>query len=482
MVPEVRVRRIGETAPDPGGSYVLYWMIHNRRLRSSFALQRAAELCRELDRPLVILEALRAGYPHASDRLHRFVIEGMAEHASALAEGPVTYHPYVEPHPGAGKGLLAALAEHACAVVTDDAPVFFLPRMVAAAARQVKVRMEAVDACGILPLRGTERVFATAASFRVHLRRTLAGGLRDVPVGDPLRRLPGPAALPRGIASRWPRATKRLLQDPAALADLPIDHRVPPAPIHGGSGPARAALRRFVRERLPHYESDRSDPALDATSRLSPYLHFGMIDAHEIVGELLAHEGRERLQARPGGRRRDLFGLSDAAEAYLDELLTWREMAYNAAALRSGERLTFAALPDWARRTLDSHRGDPRPLQEPPRAIEEGATADPVFNAAQRQLRAEGWFHNVARMVWGKRMLDFTSSPEEAIATMERLMSRWSIDGRDPVSTAGFGWVLGRYDRPWGPERPVFGTVRYMTTTSAEKRRFFRAYVERWTR
>ena len=147
-VPELRVRAANDRPVRPGGDHVLYWMISSRRARYSFGLQRAVERARELGRPLVVLEALRAGYPWASARLHRFAIDGMADNARRFAAAGVLYHPYVEPAPGHGRGLLRALAARAALVVTDDYPAFFLPRMVAAAARQLDVLLEQVDSNG----------------------------------------------------------------------------------------------------------------------------------------------------------------------------------------------------------------------------------------------------------------------------------------------------------------------------------------------
>ena len=152
-MPPVRIRAVNEAPVHPDRAYVLYWMVAARRVRSNFALQRAVELAQELDRPLVVFEPLRIGYPWASDRLHAFVLQGMADNARDFARTPVRYVPYVEPVAGAGSGLLEALAADAAVVVTDDAPVFFLPRMIAAAARRLDVRMEAVDGNGVHPLR-----------------------------------------------------------------------------------------------------------------------------------------------------------------------------------------------------------------------------------------------------------------------------------------------------------------------------------------
>lgn len=170
-VPDVRVRDRNGAPVRSDGKYVLYWMIAARRARWNFALDRAIELARELDRPLIVLEALRAGYRWASDRLHRFVLDGMADNARAFGGTGVLYHPYVETEPGAGEGLLEALAADACAVVTDDYPAFFLPRMVAAAAERLPVRLEVVDSNGLLPMRATDTVFSRAFDFRRFLQR-----------------------------------------------------------------------------------------------------------------------------------------------------------------------------------------------------------------------------------------------------------------------------------------------------------------------
>ncbi|HVY47411.1 MAG TPA: deoxyribodipyrimidine photolyase, partial [Minicystis sp.] len=105
-VPAIRVRGANDRAIDPRGDYVLYWMTAFRRTRHNFALDRAVERARELGKPLVVLEALRLDYPWASARLHRFVIDGMADQAARFARAGVAYHPYVEPSRGAGKGLL----------------------------------------------------------------------------------------------------------------------------------------------------------------------------------------------------------------------------------------------------------------------------------------------------------------------------------------------------------------------------------------
>jgi deoxyribodipyrimidine photo-lyase len=213
-VPAVRVRLISARAARPDRSYVLYWMTAARRLTSNFALQHAVEQAREWGKPLLILEALRCDYPWASDRLHRFVTDGMADHAGALAASPVAYFPYVEPARHAGRGLLERLSREACLVVTDDFPCGFLPRMMESAGRRIDARLEAVDANGVLPMHATDKVFLTAHSFRSYLQGTLRKHLAQWPAPisfDGLPRLPGLAA---DITARWPATRADTLKSP----------------------------------------------------------------------------------------------------------------------------------------------------------------------------------------------------------------------------------------------------------------------------
>jgi deoxyribodipyrimidine photo-lyase len=469
------------------GEHVLYWMIAFRRLGWNFALERAAGRARELGRPLVILEPLRCGYRWASDRFHRFVLDGMAEHARRLAGTDVLYHPYVELEPGAGKGLLEALAERACVVVTDDSPAFFYPRMLRAAAALLPVRLEAVDSNGLLPLRAVDRTFATAYDFRRALQKLLPHHLGAMPAEDPLA-TPLPkrrASLPQKILRRWPAASAALLRGEAGtLAALPIDHSVAPVPgVTGGESAAVEVLDRFLDERLAAYGEGRNSPDEDVTSALSPYLHFGHIATHRVLAALAARErwSPERLAARSSGAREGWWGMSAAAEKFLDELVTWRELGYNRTALQGEESERYESLPEWARATLEKHAADPRPHLYDLAGFAAAATHDELWNAAQSQLARAGRIHNYLRMLWGKKILHWSASPREALAVMLELNNKYALDGRDPNSASGIFWCLGRYDRPWPPERPVFGTVRFMTTESTRRKLKVDAYLARWS-
>jgi deoxyribodipyrimidine photo-lyase len=482
-VPPARIRSANDGPVRSERAYVLYWMVAARRTRANFALDRAVELAVELARPLIVFEPLRLGYPWASDRLHAFVLQGMADNARAFARTSVRYFPYVEARPGEGRGLLEALATNAATVVTDDVPVSFLPRMIAAAARRLDVRVEAVDGNGVQPLRAADRVFPTAFSYRAHLQKALRHHLDHVPRTNPLAgvRLP-PAPRLDAVLARWREAPPALLTGAAgALADLPIDHDVPPVAARGGAEAGRARLEAFVGRDLATYADDRHDPDDPRTSGLSPYLHFGHLSAHEVFDAVMTHEGwtRRKLAVSGGGKREGWWGVTRGAEAFLDQLVTWRELGFHTAA-RLADHDRYDALPAWARATLAAHVRDPRPHQYDREAFERAATHDPLWNAAQTELVRDGRIHTYLRMLWGKKILEWSRTPQDALVTMIHLNDKYALDGRDPNSISGIFWCLGRYDRPWGPEREIFGTVRYMSSENTARKLRVKGYLARY--
>jgi deoxyribodipyrimidine photo-lyase len=476
-----RIRDANRTPLRPGGDYVLYWMTAARRPGWNFALQRAAEHARSLGRPLVVFEALRCDYRWASDRLHRFVLQGMAANAAAFTRRRVLYYPFVERDRGAGRGLLEALARRACVVVTDEFPCFFLPRMLEAAAARLTVRLEAVDSNGLMPAGEVQRAYPTAYAFRRFLQGSLRPWLESFPEADPLRRLPLPVleALPDGIERRWPPASSGLLAaGPATLAESPIDHRVAPAPIEGGFAAAERAMARFVDDRLDRYAELRNQPEAAVTSRLAPYLHFGHLSPHQIFDAIRRREGwaLSDLSSSRRGAREGWWGLKPSIEGFLDQLVTWRELGY-ATCRHDPHYDRLDGLPDWARRTLLEHAWDPRPHRYDFETLEGAETHDPLWNAAQRQLVREGTIHNYVRMLWGKKILEWSRDPEAALETLIELNNKYALDGRNPNSYSGISWVLGRYDRPWYPERPIFGTVRYMSSENTVRKVRVRNYL-----
>ena len=486
-VPSTRVSRMNDAPVHDDRPYVLYWMTAFRRRHYNFALQRAVEHAVALGKPLVILEALRVGYQWASDRLHQFVLDGMKDNQDSFAESPVRYYAYVEPKAGEGKGLLETMAKSAAVVVADDYPCFFLPRMLAAAADELDVRLEAVDSNGLYPIRSAPKEFTRAYLFRKHLQGALPDALADMPVEDPLSgvRLPNAQLPPRGILDRWPEATATVLQGDT-LASLPIDHTVAPAADRGGSVAARERLEAFLADDLATYGDGRNHPDDDRSSRLSAWLHFGHLSSHEVLARIasthdwtpakMRHAGPNA--PRPDGQK-GTYNLNDGCEAFLDEIVTWRELGFVTCALRD-DFDELDSLPPWARATLQKHEKDRREHLYDLGEFERAKTHDEIWNAAQRQLVQEGRIHNYLRMLWGKKILEWTKTPADALAVMIELNNKYALDGRDPNSYSGIFWVLGRYDRAWGPERPVYGTIRYMSSDSTRRKIRLKRYLERF--
>ncbi|MEM9074035.1 MAG: deoxyribodipyrimidine photolyase [Myxococcota bacterium] len=480
MVHPVRIRTLTE-AQVRKGRYVLYWMTAFRRPHYNFALDRALEHADREGRPLLVFEALRVGYRWASDRMHAFVLDGMHDNRAAFESAGVAYYPYVEKNAGEGSGLLEALAKDACVVVTDDFPCFFLPRMLEAAADKLQaddVLLEAVDGNGLYPIYDTDRIFTRAHSFRRHLQKRLPAFLAEKPSASPFRKERPKASVAAAIRKRWPPARKALLSPGRDLSSFPIDHDVSVASERGGFDAGRARLDAFLKKRFSRYADDRNHPDDDASSGLSPYLHFGFVSAHEIFARIVRKErwSIAKLPPKASGSREGWWRMSPAAESFLDELITWREVGFNQCA-HDPAYDQWSSLPAWARQTLSEHKGDKRPHLYTLMQFEGAQTHDEIWNAAQRQLVQTGRMHNYLRMLWGKKILEWSKTPEDALATMIELNNKYALDGRNPNSYSGIFWVLGRYDRAWGPERPIFGKIRFMSSDSTRRKLHLKNYL-----
>ena len=483
-VPLNRISLLNDESVNSDGSFVLYWMIAFRRPTWNFSLQRAIELAQQLRKPLVVLEALRCDYRWASDRIHQFIIDGMIANEQAFAEQPVTYYPYVEPSRGAGRGLLTELGKHAAAIVTDDFPCFFLPRMTRAVAKRAPILMEAVDSNGIYPMRDTDRVFSRAHYFRRHLQKTILPFLDEFPDRNPLRRkqLPALKALPKSVRTTWPCTNLSEWKTGDRLATLPIDHDVSVSDVlPGGIVNAERRLLTFLKAKLDDY-GERNQPERDVATGLSPYLHFGHISAHEIFDRIVRRESwtAEQVRPKPNGSAEGWWNMSPPAESFLDELITWREVGYNMCCL-TDDFDQYESLPEWAQTTLREHESDKREHLYSLAEFESARTHDQLWNAAQNQLVTEGKMHNYLRMLWGKKILEWTKHPREALEFMIELNNKYALDGRNPNSYSGIFWVLGRYDRAWGPERPVYGKIRYMSSDNTARKVRVKNYVAKYT-
>ncbi|MFM8215670.1 MAG: deoxyribodipyrimidine photolyase, partial [Pirellula sp.] len=274
--PSVRVRSATAHDARPDGQYVLYWMTAYRRLESNFALQRATELAVAWNKPLVVLEGLRIGYRWASDRFHRFMIDGMIDNQQAAESLPLTYLAYVEPKKGDGNGLVETLAKEACLIVTDDFPCFFHPKLYKRIVGQWPCAVELVDSNGILPIHAADRTFTVAHSYRRHMQKEIARETPSFPHKDPFRNveLPKLKKLPEAITKRWRFQSRKELQS-YDLSKLDIDHGVGVAQAKGGRVEGLRLLAEFAKRKLGDYDQARNEPDQHGSSSLSAHLHFG---------------------------------------------------------------------------------------------------------------------------------------------------------------------------------------------------------------
>ncbi len=453
-----RVRALSNVAePRRSAGFVLYWMQMYRRPDDNAALAYAIEQANDLGLPCVVYEALRPDYPFASDRFHTFVLESACDVAAGLASRGLRHAFFLPRTAEEARGVLAKLAARAALVVTDDFPSFVVPEQSAALAGRVTCPMFAVDDCAVVPLALFPKEEVAARTLRPKMKRLL-DAWRE-PLAEPAPRVAPPSKLDLPFE---PVVLERS-HVPGLVATCAIDHSVPPvAELPGGALAADARARRFVATKLAAYAVDRNDPSRDGTSGLSAYLHFGMLSARKLLS--LAHEAHD---VSPEG-----------VSAFIEQLLVRRGLAYTFARNNPRHR-EFAAIPTWARKTLADHASDPRPADVTLEDLTLARSPDPLWNAAQLELRARGVIHGYARMLWGKLPIAWMKEPEAVHAALVHLNDRFALDGRDPDSYANIAWCFGLHDRPY-PSRPIFGTVRSMTSASARRKLDFEDYIETW--
>lgn len=483
----LRLLPLNQQPPAEQGRYVIYWMQQQRRLQWNFALQHACYRASQHRCPLLIVETLDCSYAWASDRHHAFALAGMCDHVQDCKGLKAGYVPFVEKKPGEMAQLMRLLIGEAYEVITDDVPCFFVGKHNAMAA-DWPLRATAVDSNGILPMRLLEKACPTAAVFRRHLHKHAAPALSVFPAAQPLRQRRLPAwqdsllpKLPTELHASHDFLTRFTKQPLEALATLPIDHSVPMVSGRGGRHAGLRECERFMNEKLHRYGAERSDPVADSASGLSPYLHWGQLSAHEVLQQAWEQEAPWDIGRLPekGGARLGFWPLSESAQRYIDELLTWRELGYHTATLRPDAYASYQGLPDWARQSLAAHADDPRPERYTLAQFENAETHDAVWNAAMRQLLRDGIIHNYLRMLWGKKILEWSPTPEIAFEWALILNNKWSLDGNNPNSFSGVSWCFGRYDRAWF-ERDIFGKIRYMSSDSTRRKFPLAAYLERY--
>jgi deoxyribodipyrimidine photo-lyase len=444
--PRVIIRRGG--APNSAGAVVVYWMQRAQRATDNPALETAIAAANAIGKAPVVYFGLVAGVAGANLRHYQFLAEGLRDVAEDLAERGIAFVVRKSPD----QDFMRFCDEvRPALVIGDENPLRAAERSKQRVVGQLRVPFWTVDADVIVPSRLLQKEHYAARTIRPRINAQLPEFLR------PIRR-----HVPRHT---WtpPWQLQTLRPDLSLLDGFPVDRSVRPvATCRGGSHAARSVLRCFVAERLAGYAEHRNHPERDATSQLSPYLHFGHVGPHTVALAV-------RDAAAP---------VHDRA-AFLEELIVRRELAVNFVRYNPAYDHLSSAEP-WAVRTLAAHRADPRPHRYTPRQLEQAETHDDLWNAAQRQMVRRGWMHGYLRMYWAKKILEWSESPEAAYEIAVTLNDRYELDGRDPNGYAGVAWAIaGKHDRAWGPERPIYGTIRYMSYASTSRKFDSASYIER---
>ena len=498
MIPisDSRIRTLNDYSENNEGEYVLYWMISTRRPNFNAGLQRAVEIAKEFDKPLLVFEAISTQHKFANNRIMTFMVQGMNDNMKYFDSQQIRFIPWVETPLQPSNGILKRLSMRAVAVVTDDFPTYY-PRMIVERIKHViKVRFEAIDSNGLIPMSWATKAYPTAHSFRRHVHSRFVEAWGNLPNSNPIPKEHNfwmkdelfQSVLKTSKIKLTPlewiwRVCQGGTIGEIALETLDIDHEVSAVgQIKGGHAKASENLQDFIVNRMTRYHLDRNSVDNPAVSGFSSWIHFGHISTIEIVQTILESVGWSPTMVDDNlrGRRSGWWGLSEPVEAFLDQIITWRELGFNFAFHRA-DYSSFTSIPDWAKKSLFEHRDDPREKYTF-KELENAETHDELWNAAQRQLTRVGIIHNYLRMLWGKRILEWAPSPEIAADWMIQINDRWALDGRDPNSYTGIFWVLGRHDRAWGPERPIFGKIRYMSSKNTARKLNVRTYLERWAK
>lgn len=452
-----RVVQLNDKPIDTNARYVLYWMQMFKRTTHNHALIWAIRKANELKLPLVVYEGLKYYYPWANDRLHTFILEGVEEKRIEFERLGIRYIFYLEKNENSPKNIVAKLAADAAVIITDDFPCFIIPGHNRRIAEKTGVAVHAVDSNGVIPLSKFDKEEYAAYTIRPKINKLLPKYL--VAMDEEAVEIDS-----RNIDLDADFETIFSSDDIAQMVgECDIDHFVKPSAIYkGGTKNGRARLNKFVSEILPDYEHSRNKPDRDGASRLSAYLHFGCLSPLEVA---LAANGSDAPQG--------------SKDAFLEELIVRRELSYNLT--RHNEKYdSTSALPSWVHKTMREHAADERQFTYTLDELENGETHDELWNACQREMVETGAMHNYVRMLWGKNVIAWSPTYEIAFETLVHLNNKYCLDGRNPNSYAGILWCFGKHDRPW-MERPVFGTIRYMTSGSTGKKFDSKRYIA-WTK
>ncbi len=444
-----RITELNDSPIDPQGQCVVYWMQKSQRVSSNHALTFAIDIANDIGKPVCVYFGLAQSYPMGSERFFRFMVDGLIETAAELESIGIGFCLRIE---NPAEGVVAFAAEvQACVVITDEDYLRTGYEWRAHASAQLRVRMIQVDSDTVVPVRNQLKEEWGAYTIRPKIRKALPTYLCDTPATQPKH--------------KWYGHVCDCIDMDSIMGMLPIldySQNVPPVSgVAGGIYQARSRLDSFISSSLPRYKDGSGDIGEDLTSGLSPYLHFGQISPVEIALHVSESDA-------PG----------ESVDGFLEQLIVRRELAINFCFYnQSYESLTAA--PNWALRTLENHRYDSRPVLYDIDELENFTTHDDLWNASQKELVHHGRIHSYMRMLWAKKIAEWSPSPEEALVRAIYLNDKYALDGRDPNGYTGIAWsIFGKHDRPFA-DRPIFGMVRYMSSESTKRRKHWKEYMAR---
>jgi deoxyribodipyrimidine photo-lyase len=439
----VRILKTGEKKAGP----VVYWMSRDQRVKDNWALLFAQEVALAENVPLGVIFCLVPRFLDATMRQYGFMLKGLQAVERILGEKDVPF--FLLTGSPAGEIPTFVKTHGVGTLITDFDPLRIKRKWKTAVAGRIDIPFYEVDVRNIVPCwTASPKQEYGAYTLRPKIKRALSEFLEDFPR---LQAHPIPwKETTRKI--NWMEAEKTLQVD---LTVSEVDW------IQPGENAARKVLREFIRKKLPSYRVGRNDPTKDVTSNLSPYLHFGHICAQRIA-----------LEVRKSGADKE------SREAFLEELIVRRELSDNFC-FYNDHYDSFEGFPEWAKKTLNDHRKDRRQYLYSLEDFERGNTHDQLWNAAQREMVQRGKMHGYMRMYWGKKLLEWTRSPEEAIKIALYLNDRYELDGRETNGYAGIAWCIGGvHDRAW-PGRPIFGKIRYMSYNGCKSKFDVMAYIKK---
>lgn len=435
---DARIEVLRDGEPGADGRAVLLWVQRAQRASGNLAANLAVEIADALKLPVVAVFCLVPAYPRATLRAYHFMAEGLRELPEAFAARGIGWELRV----GEPEDVVPALAAElgAAVAVTDQAPTRPGREWKRGVADRLAVPLLAVDADVIVPTALFPKEEWAPRTIRPKLWRMAEEHLTPTPDPNPHR-----------------RSDHRTGPNPLdAIAKFAIDRSVSPTErFHGGQKAARTRLRGFLTDHLKTYETDRNRADIDGSSGMSPFLHYGQISPIEVA--CAARDARATGAAK------------ESVDSFMNEIMVQRELTINFA-LRNPDFDRYEGLPEWGRKSLAKHAGDPRPVLYDRGTMERGETGDPLWNAAQRQMVAEGYMPNRLRMYWAKQALLWTATPEEAYDVVMTMNDRHFVCGRDASGYAQVAWAIGgRHDRPFPPERPILGLIRPMGAKGMRK-------------